>query len=47
MHKEKAVVVPDEAARAIDLTEDFGFIGTAIAIEIAQANDAAPFWIAA
>ena len=41
MHKVESVVVPHEAARAVHLAEDLRFIGTAIAIEIAQADDAA------
>jgi len=41
MHEVEPIMIPHEAARRVDFAEDLRFIGTAIAIEIAQANDAA------
>jgi hypothetical protein len=40
-------VIPDESARAVHLAEDLGFVGAAIVVEIAQADDAAALWFAA
>jgi hypothetical protein len=47
MEKIKAIVIPDQAARGIDVFDEFfHFVGAAVAVEIAEAEDAAAMRIA-